>query len=294
MSIIRKTVRTVKTIETKKVRTVKITRIKKRPTKPQGVILYRGPSLLDGSPIVCVATGLARKSKNPKTGNAVQTYIVADNGENPIEANRSGGDAAVCGNCPHRDGTCYVNIAQAPLAVYRAVQAGSYPKFNAKQHLSLFKGRFLRLGSYGDPAAVPIQVWETLCSVASHHTGYTHQWRTCHPAYAAYCMASVETAAQRLEAIAKGWRTFRVRLPNQPIEPGEFVCPASQEAGRRLTCDECKACSGSKGGGKNATPVILFHGSSIAGNRTLRMYERTMTRLETEEKTRRVPLTMVN
>src|SRR5262245_33628424 len=74
----------------KTVERVKVEREEERttpPGKPQGVVLYRGPSLLDGAPIVAVATNLARRSKNPKTGNAVQTYILADNGENPIEAN---------------------------------------------------------------------------------------------------------------------------------------------------------------------------------------------------------------
>src|SRR5262249_14932544 len=146
-------------------------------------------------------------------------------------------------------------------------------------HLDYFRDRFVRLGSYGDPAAVPLDVWEMVCGAAAHWTGYTHQWKTCDVSYARYCMASVETPGQRLDAIARGFRTFRVRLPNQPLEEGEFVCPASEEAGRRLRCDECKACSGAKATGKAATPAIYFHGSSIAGNRTLRMYERTMSRL---------------
>src|SRR4051812_46786701 len=54
--------------------------------KPNGLILYRGPSLLDGKPIVVVAIGFARKSKNLKTGNMLGTYILADNGEDPIQA----------------------------------------------------------------------------------------------------------------------------------------------------------------------------------------------------------------
>src|SRR5919205_567706 len=119
-----------------RVKTVERVRVERKATrstvrgKPQGVILYRGPSLLDGSPIVCVAVGLARKSKNPKTGNAVQTYILADNGEDPVKAWQNGGDRAICGDCPHRGSTCYVNIVQAPLAIYRAYRRGTYPRFN--------------------------------------------------------------------------------------------------------------------------------------------------------------------
>src|SRR5262245_25281056 len=70
-------------------------------SKPLGLVLYRGPSLLNGRPIVCIATGLARQSKNRTTGPVVQTYILPDR-ENPLAALASGGDAAVCGDCPHR------------------------------------------------------------------------------------------------------------------------------------------------------------------------------------------------
>src|SRR5262245_27962174 len=89
--------------------------------RPQGVVLYRGASLLNGSAVVVVAVGLARKSKNVKTGNMVQTYILADNEEDPVQAVKSGADPAICGDCPHRGRSCYVNVAQAPLSIYRAV-----------------------------------------------------------------------------------------------------------------------------------------------------------------------------
>ena len=46
----------------------------------------------------------------------------------------------------------------------------------------------IRLGSYGDPAAVPIEIWDNLCSVAANYTGYTHQWATCDPNLKNYCM----------------------------------------------------------------------------------------------------------
>jgi hypothetical protein len=43
-----------------------------------GFIFYRGPSMLDGSPIIAVATGTARGSRNGKTGAEVQTWILRD------------------------------------------------------------------------------------------------------------------------------------------------------------------------------------------------------------------------
>jgi hypothetical protein len=281
---------TVKTVERVRVRRTTVR------GKPNGVILYRGPSQLDGRPIVVVATGLARKSHNPKTGGMVQTYILAD-GTDPVSAHQQGKDRAVCGSCPHLNGTCYVNLVQGPLAVWKAYQAGSYPRLR-REHLRLFRGRMLRLGTYGDPAAVPLSVWERLTPLVRNWTGYTHAWRTCERAYARYCMASVETPTQRQEALARRYRTFRVRLATQPLEPGEFVCPASEEAGKRLTCEECKACSGAKAGGRNATPAIVFHGPTIAGNYRLRRYETLQGQLlQAEEQERvagRLPLALVS
>jgi hypothetical protein len=230
-----------------------------------GVILYRGPSELDGKPIVVIAVGLRQASENHKTGAFIQTYILADGGEKPTDAIKSGGDASICGNCPHRGtdakaGSCYVNAGRVPNAVYAAFQRGAYPHFNARLHRELFRGKLLRLGSYGDPAAVPLSVWKSVCSVVKSWTGYTHQWRTCDRRFAQFCMASCETVEDRRLALEMGYRTFRVRLPEEPVDDGEFVCPASEEAGKRRTCAECKACSGSKSGGANVSPVIIVHG----------------------------------
>ncbi len=282
---IKKRVRTTTAVKT----TVKVKEVRERSrttvaTRPQGVVLYRGPSLLDGSPIVVVAVGLARRSKNAKTGADVQTYILADQGENPIQAVNSGADRSVCGDCPHRGVSCYVNLARAPLAVYRAVQRGAYPTFHPPAHLHLFAGRFVRLGAYGDPAAVPLRVWKLICGVASQWTGYTHQWRSCDQELRHYCMASVETANQREQAVTMGWRTFRVRLAQEALEEGEFACPASEEEGRRLTCEECGACDGAKASPKAASPSIRFHAPhNAAGDWMRRNYQATVARLREEE-----------
>ena len=49
-------------------------------SKEIGFILYRGPSLLDGSPIVVVATMASSNRKTGLTGkkNMVQVWILAD------------------------------------------------------------------------------------------------------------------------------------------------------------------------------------------------------------------------
>lgn len=205
--------------------------------KPNGVILYRGPSRLDRKPIACVATGLARGSRNPKTGPMIQTWIFADSETDPVSAAfRTGADVSVCGDCPLRpknSGACYVNLLPVN-AVWRALGTGAYPVYYAPEHAHLFRGRHMRFGSYGDPAAVPLYVWKRFTKLVSLWTGYTHQWRTCHPGYARICMASVETEAQAIEARAKGYRTFRVRAVNQP------VAERDQRRPRRLPRRRCR------------------------------------------------------
>lgn len=240
--------------------------------QPAGFILYQGPSMLDGSPIVAIAI---TRSTNRKTGNMVQTYIIRAD-VNPVQALKTGGDSSVCGDCKHRPilgGACYVNVGQGPRAVFEAYRRGNYPAASHEAGTSIADigaGRIVRLGTYGDPAAVPAYVWQALTERAAGHTGYTHQWAN--PALSAehradigrLCMASADTPAERLQALAQGLRTFRVRTDDAPIMSGEFVCPASAEAGKRRTCDTCKACDGTSRGTVQASPVIIAHGSKAS------------------------------
>ena len=71
----------------------------KRPSN--GVILYEGPSVIDGAPIVAIATGLKSPSSNDKTGTMVQVWILRADVA-PHEAQKTGADESICGNCPMR------------------------------------------------------------------------------------------------------------------------------------------------------------------------------------------------
>lgn len=228
--------------------------------KPSGFILYRGKSLLDGQPIVVVAI---TKSSNVKTGDMVQTYILVDNGRSPVDNARDLLDVSICGDCIHRrglGGDCYVNLGQGARAVAEGITRGIYPE-DIESAQAYARGRMVRLGTYGDPAAVPLSIWESLLEFAKGSTGYTHQWKKPQgQAVMSVCMASADNEVQRQEAKSLGYRTFRVRLEEEPKLPGEFVCPASKEAGKRLTCDDCGACSGGIDTRK-ADPVIVVHGS---------------------------------
>jgi hypothetical protein len=229
--------------------------------KPAGYIIYRGASQLDGAPIVVVAL---TNSTNVKTGNMVQTYILVDNGRSPVDNARSLADVSICGDCKHRRGTggaCYVNLGQGARAVAAAIVAGNYPA-DILAAQSAAAGRMVRLGTYGDPAAVPANIWRSLLAKAAGNTGYTHQWQSGKAGadIMALCMASADNAAERAAAKAAGYRTFRVRAENEALQAGEFICPASKEAGARKLCGECGACDGGMNT-RRADPVIIVHGS---------------------------------
>jgi hypothetical protein len=231
-------------------------------TKINGAIIYRGPSMLDGAPIIVVVTGLAKSSRNEKTGDMLQTWIIRDD-INPIEAAKTGQDESICGDCIHRPllgGSCYVQLAHAPLNIFKSSHRGIYPTITGLSDIAaLGVDRIVRLGSYGDPAAVPVGVWEALTAHASAWTGYTHQWRNA-PHLMALCMASADSAAEAIMAKAMGWRTFRVRTATEAVMDKEFICPASKEAGYKTDCASCKACMGTSAKAK-ASPVIIAHGA---------------------------------
>jgi hypothetical protein len=246
-----------------------------------GVIIYRGPSLIDGADIVVIATGLTEKSANGKTGAEVQTWIIRTDVK-PGLAAESGDDVSVCGDCAHRpalrrlaiamgeepQAPCYVILFQAPRSVFECFLRGRYRDISgdADAIAAVFAERVVRAGSYGDPAAIPAWVWIAVYRNAAGRTGYTHQWN--HPIAAVrenaaelrgYLMASVETDAEYITAKIQDWRTFRVRdTAESAMFPNERVCPASKEAGVKTTCEACQACSGANGRG-HSDIVIAAH-----------------------------------
>jgi hypothetical protein len=251
-----------------------LTAARARTKRPLGIVLWEGPSRIDGAPIVVIATGFKRKTKNAKTGNMVQSWIIRSDIA-PTVAINTGDDASICGSCPLRgilesqdDGStrnrmraCYVSVRNAPRAIFEAYCNGSYDTF-APHHLDLFRGRMLRLGAYGDPVAAPYATWKPLVDAADGHTGYSHQWRVGRFwRFRRIVMASVESLAQAKQARSRGWRTFRTMQHDEETVRGEFRCPASAEEGKRLTCEQCGACDGSSFNSNRASVTILAHGS---------------------------------
>ena len=69
--------------------------------RANGAILYEGPSLLDGTDIVVIVTGLTADSGNDKTGAMLQTWILLQEVD-PNRAWKDGLDVSICGACIHR------------------------------------------------------------------------------------------------------------------------------------------------------------------------------------------------
>lgn len=230
------------------------------------MILYKGPSAIDGSPIVVIAT---RGSKNRKTGPMIQTWILADTGDSPAAHAARGSDVSVCGDCPHRgrvEGgrnvgrSCYVTLVQAPRGVYAAYRAGSYATWDGVS--PPFPGKRVRVGAYGDPGAVPDApaFWSRVLQGAAGWTGYTHRWRDTGEGLQALVMASCDSLGDYKEAKARGWRTFRVTGVTGDLLPSrEVLCPASPEAGSLTTCERCGLCQGTTSGARDV--AIVIHGT---------------------------------
>jgi hypothetical protein len=236
------------------------------PYSTNAVILYEGPSLIDGAPIVVIATGLDDKSDNTKTGDMIQTWIMRSDVA-PHHAVKSGLDASVCGDCSLRPVNykargkkrpCYVKTFQAPRSVFVTYKRNRYRTVTALEARALFAGRKLRLGSYGNPSAAPYAMWQEASADTIGHTGYIHNWRSAARDWSRLVMASVETVTEGLEARKLGYRLFRVRGELEPLEPKEVMCPASKEAGFKTSCSACNACGGTSSRAR-ADIAIMAH-----------------------------------
>jgi len=232
-------------------------------TKPLGYIAFEGRSRIDGSPIVVIINKIDSDSANDKTGALVQSFILRSDIP-PLEAIHTGADRAICGDCEHRPliakqtgkPPCYVAVWQAPRAVFAAYKAGRYEKATPKQIGKIITGKKLRIGTYGDGAAAPVEIWEDMTEFTAGHTGYSHQWKRPdfdHARWSRLVMASADSIDDAALANLYGMRAFRVSVGIDP-QPAEAICPASAEAGRRTTCEKCLLCAGTS---KTAKDIVI-------------------------------------
>jgi hypothetical protein len=277
------------------------------------LILYDGPSAIDGAPIVAILTGLANASRNTGTGDMLQIYIIRSDIA-PEAARHTGADASICGDCPMRgrvvtledardiaeklpasqraqlrkriktaqykgrdtiniERACYVIVSQAPTIIFKSYKRGLYREATPDEAAQYVRGRALRIGAYGDSAALPPGIVEPLADVADTVTNYTHSG--CYDMsrakqLAQFTMLSADNLAQAERYWQAGARTFRVssdwtlidgvRRVND-IASGESQCPKT--ISKRVTCEGCGVCDGLRRGIKNSI-VAPSHGNGAA------------------------------
>jgi len=240
---------------------VKNTGIRKR--KETGCILWENRS------IVCIA--IYHRSQNRKTGAMVQTYIILKNID-PRDAIKNGMDRKICGTCIHRlrwdeilqkwVRTCYVNIGQGVCQVYKAYKKGNYSQYNPETHNPKFAGKMLRIGTYGDPAVLPYEVWEKFLPLFDGHTGYTHQAETADPRFSKILMASSDSLEDTKFANSKGYRAFVVIPHNVTLaKKNEHDAILCVNTSHQKKCEDCGLCNGNPNdSGRNI--FIQAHGPS--------------------------------
>jgi hypothetical protein len=247
-----------------------------------GFVMYEGPSLIGQGDIAVIAT---LKCANAKTGDMVQVWIMPKDVDT-LEAVQKGDNAAACGDCPlmgtpykvsikRRGGVveevvrlqnrvCYANLGRLDSTVGKAYRRGRYAPYNRRIHERFLRGRNIRLGAYGDPAAMPDSLLEYLASVGSGHTGYSHQLfsidRERADRLARLLMVSCHTPAQHNEAVRRGWRPFTVIAEGQAPPRGAVECPFYTHS---VQCETCLLCQGSS---KRAKPVFVRAHAMVGTN----------------------------
>jgi hypothetical protein len=231
-------------------------------------VAYRGPSQIDGTEIRAAVYTLHGRSQNRKIGPMAQVLFAPDDVP-PHKAALQGTDRAVCGDCVHRpanEGTCYVVLPRYYPEVWK--RTSELPaNLDAACSAIRDSGLPLRIGSWGDPVAVPYEVLAALVGAARgdskkpRHTAYSSSWRSADPRLTQIAMASVISPEDRDEAKRRGYRTFRIRTADMPVLPGEMICPATLEGEKKKTCAECLACSGTDSPHKKDI-VVVAHGSA--------------------------------
>jgi hypothetical protein len=208
-------------------------------------VVWEGASLIDGSPIVLILTGFVFPSINKKTGSQmIQSWILQQE-FTPTHAAKEGFDIGICGTCPMKMseiGSCYVNLLGVNK-VYHKYKSRGYQQLSHNEIEVLKRYRYpIRLGSYGDPTAVPLEVWETIIFASGKYTGYTHNWRKTNSFWKQYLMASVHSISEAKEAQNLGWRTFRIIAPDAPLSDNEVLCRNTEDDS--IQCDRCLLCDG--------------------------------------------------
>jgi hypothetical protein len=149
---------------------------------------------------------------------------------------------------------CYVDKVRGPQGVWLSWKAGNIAQATPHEAGTLVN-KPIRLGAYGDPGAVPTQVWVELLKAANgRHTAYTHYWRKV-PELMDYVTASIDPDDYdgKCEAQALGWHTYSILAEGEQPGANEIMCP---EETRGIECANCGICSGQHGQKNITIPAI--------------------------------------
>lgn len=229
---------------------------KRRAGIPNSFVIWRGPSELNGEEVIMYATGVTKPSENDGTGPMVQVWFMPAD-KSPIQSVKDLSSESVCGNCPHKQRTCYVNVGNM-TPMWRSATGPDAVEPGYNTAVAWLVGSYVRFGAWGDPASVPESVIEGIVKVAKGHTLYSHQMRDGASGLSKFGMDSCDTPEQYREAVEADRMTFRVRAPGEPLLEGEFDCPKSV---RDTNCVSCMACDGGPRGERHS-PSIVVHGLS--------------------------------
>ena len=231
---------------------------KRTATKRATKATKRPSALVVTYPSFYLVFNALKGSNNAKTGDMVQTYLL-DHETLTSEPDAFG---AKCSACPMVS-KCYVSrdklSVRSALKRLLGEERTSYAHATLDQVLPLLSGRKVRLGTYGDPSALPLEDLKAIVSACAGHTGYSHFWREIDTEYSAYLMASVEDASAELLAQGLGYRTFRVITKEDTERSVSSVAVECLNASSGLTCAECLLCSGTKGKGRRVSIWIDEH-----------------------------------
>ena len=204
-------------------------------------------------------------TSNSKTGSMVQNYILPESWILSSENIENLSDKEICFDCTHgqsKEKTCYVRSKMSNLGLiskvrsFRKLGLENIPEFSEKIEAKLLgkiNGKAVRFGAYGEPILLGEDLVQKITKKAKFWTGYTHQWHKNNWAKN-YFMASVETERLAEASHKLGFRSFFV---GQTENKNFVTCPASKEAGRKTTCENCKLCMGTQSKAKSVT--ILPH-----------------------------------
>lgn len=183
-------------------------------------------------------------ANNKKTGLMVQISIL-DTSLNlrKIDGSEENGQGCSRPQCSAFDG-CYVRSFFAHVGSIdknlNDYRAGTLPKMNWVSFMALINGLDVRLGEFGDPAAMGLRYVEEIARRARKHTGYTHRWKSCDQDLRFFLMASVENQPDYDLARKMGWKCFYVG--GNPVKGDVMQCPNEGPSG--LLCNQCGLCKG--------------------------------------------------